>query len=188
MKSVNIKSFLTVFAVLVFCGLNSFSQQDISPEKKALIQELRQLTESATFVTSSIEMKANINVKTDDLENNPSLTEAQKQEVRKLIAESKQHLDLAMKNYLADQTIVQQINDDIGFQLFDTNFTDDELKELIAFYKTPIGQKAAKNMPAIRSQLLKSFAKQREQKAGEFMTPVIKAEMERLQKKVAELK
>jgi hypothetical protein len=36
--------------------------------------------------------------------------------------------------------------------IFDKNFTDDEVKQLIVFYKTPIGQKVVTQMPVVMQQ------------------------------------
>ena len=36
--------------------------------------------------------------------------------------------------------------------IFDKNFTDDEIKQLIAFYKTPLGQKVVTEMPVVMQQ------------------------------------
>jgi hypothetical protein len=36
--------------------------------------------------------------------------------------------------------------------IFDKNFTDDEIKQLIAFYKTPLGQKVVTQMPVVMQQ------------------------------------
>ncbi|MBV9199846.1 MAG: DUF2059 domain-containing protein [Alphaproteobacteria bacterium] len=36
--------------------------------------------------------------------------------------------------------------------IFDKNFTDDEIKQLTAFYKTPLGQKVVTQMPVVMQQ------------------------------------
>ena len=36
--------------------------------------------------------------------------------------------------------------------IFDKNFTDDEIKQLTAFYKTPLGQKVVSQMPVVMQQ------------------------------------
>ncbi len=77
-----------------------------------------------------------------------------------------------------------RVKDDLA-KIYMKNFTDNELKELIAFYKTPIGQKAAslltasdikvdqmwqlrvqKNMPELQQKMQESMKKAQEQKDG----------------------
>ena len=47
--------------------------------------------------------------------------------------------------------------DDVYFPMivsvYDTHFSDEELKQLIAFYESPIGKKAASVLPAIDAQI-----------------------------------
>lgn len=47
---------------------------------------------------------------------------------------------------------IQMINNDM-VSLYDEAFTDKEIKELIKFYKTPIGQKLVEKTPVITGQI-----------------------------------
>lgn len=54
------------------------------------------------------------------------------------------------------------------YPIYDAKFSIKEIKEIVAFYKTPVGQKLSKEMPAITQQ---AMVKGREW--GEVLTPKI---------------
>ena len=62
------------------------------------------------------------------------------------------------------------------YPLYAEKFTQDELNEILAFYKTPVGQKVAKEMPELNRE---AFIKRKEWSAS--LGAVIK---ERLQKRI----
>jgi hypothetical protein len=75
-----------------------------------------------------------------------------------------------------------EIIEQIYYPLYDKHFTVEELKGLVAFYKTPVGQKAIQVMPQLVQEAM--------QKASELMLPKLRAlvgeimeeEMNRLKK------
>lgn len=187
--SMKINSLFVFVVVFLLFAVTSFAQQNISPDKKVLIQELRQLTESATLSISVDLTKINIQeIYTAQIEKDPELTDSQKQELKKFIVETKERVDGEIKSYFADKLLMKQITDEAGFQVYDKSFAEDELKELIAFYKTPTGQKAIKFMPSVRTQLGKAFGQIFDRKIQEFVKPKMQVAVDELQKKIQEFK
>lgn len=73
-----------------------------------------------------------------------------------LEAQIQQHPEIAplkdtMNKFFDKYMGWESIKKDIA-KIYMKNFTDDELKELIAFYKTPIGQKTAALVPIIATE------------------------------------
>ena len=186
----NTKSFFALTAVVLFSAVPGLGQQNISPEKKALIQELRELTEPGIY-SMSASQSATPRTKepyTSQVENDAELTDAKKQELKRFIAESNERIDGLIRDFFADKAMMKQISEGVGFQVYDKSFTEAELKELIAFYQTPTGQKALKFMPTVRKQLEKAFGEAFDQRVKEFLTPKMEAEIEQIQTKIREAK
>ena len=184
-----IKSFFLLLGVILFPAVTGLGQQHISPEKKALIQELRGLIEQEppSFSASVPAVKAKETF-TSLIEKDPELTNAQKQELKKYVAESGEHVEEKIREFFADKSIAKQISDEVDFQLFHKTFTDTELRELIAFYRTPTGQKAARFMATVDTQLKEEFGKVFGQRLKEFLSPIIQSETEQLRKRIREIK
>lgn len=72
----------------------------------------------------------------------------------------------------------ESIKKDIA-KIYMKNFTDDEIKELIAFYKTPIGQKTATLVPVIATE----GAMIGEQRVEEHKAELTQMILEKLQEK-----
>jgi hypothetical protein len=186
----NIKSLFTLTAVILCSSLTGLAQQSISPEKKALILELRGLIEPET-ITLSANLSSTPSTNdpyTAQVEGDPELTDAQKQELKRFIAESNERVNKQIRDFFADKEMMRQISEEVGYQVYDKIFTDAELRELVTFYRSPTGQKAIRFMPTARSQLAKAFKEAFEQKLQEFMKPKIQKEMEEKQKKIREAK
>ncbi|HEX5509052.1 MAG TPA: DUF2059 domain-containing protein [Pseudolabrys sp.] len=62
--------------------------------------------------------------------------------------------------------------------LYATNFTEQELKQLLAFYKSPLGVKLVKDQPAIAENSMR-FAQDWANKLSEQVVPMIRAEMKK---------
>lgn len=108
----SIKTFIFVTAVILYSTIASFAQQGISPEKKALIQELRQLTESATLsISAKPTSTTTTETYTAEIEKDPELTDLQKQELMKLVAEVKEHIDKLTQDFFSDKLLMKQISD-----------------------------------------------------------------------------
>lgn len=183
----NIKSFFITVVVILFFAITGLAQQSISPEKKALIQELRELTESATLDFSAT--FGNIKEPfTAQIEKDTELTDSQKQELKKLIVETRERLDKQAQDFLADKSIKKQITDEIVIPMYDKQFIETELRELITFYRTPTGQKAAKFMLTVNTKLANAIGEAYKKKLQDFMTPKLQMEFEQIPKKIREAK
>jgi hypothetical protein len=72
--------------------------------------------------------------------------------------------------------------------VYDRSFTENELQELIAFYRTPTGQKAAVFLPSVSSLVQKVFGEAIGPKLQSIIQPIIQAETEQLKQKVKDAK
>ena len=68
---------------------------------------------------------------------------------------------------------------------YNQHFTDDEIKQLITFYETPVGQKTVKEMPQLVTELQSLGQKWGENLGRECMTEVL-AEHPELEKEAVQ--
>jgi len=165
------------------------AQQPEKTEKQTLVMKFRKLT-------GADHVNLGINVSFEDIKNDlvgsvdgdKDLTDAQKQDLRKLAIEAYDRLDAQLKAFMNDQTEITKVSEVAVFQVYDQAFTEVELQELIAFYSTPTGQKAVQFLPTLSAQVQKSFQSMLIPKVQEFITPRIKAESEKLKQRIQEAK
>jgi len=183
-------SLLLVAITIAFSGsVSSFAQQSISIEKKSLISQFRVLT-GANNVNSSINFSSDgvQEILSSIVEQDKEITDAKKQELRKSAAEATARVDKIARDFLADKTQIIGLSEEVIYQIYDTAFTESELKELIAFYGTPTGQKAARFLPGLSSQVQKEFGEVISLKLQNLIQPRIQTEREQLEQKIKEVK
>jgi len=77
-------------------------------------------------------------------------------------------IEQEVKLIIDEALLKDNIMADILYPIYSSRFSEEELKELIAFYKTPLGKKLLQNMPAITQE-----AMQAGQKFGQSLGPKI---------------
>ena len=129
---------LLVAMVLILCSsIHSFAQQPTSTEKRALISEFRKLT-GADTVNGDINFSSDgvRDIFSSVLEQDKETTDTQKVELRKSIAEATARIDKVARDFLADKSQITELSEEVIYQIYEKAFTESELKELIAFYRT----------------------------------------------------
>ncbi len=183
-----IKLLLLTCTLILISGSPIFSQQTNDANKKSLIADFRKLT-GADRVNLSVNVSTDIS---DDLnallEQDKEITEIQKQELKKSIAEANGRVDKTAKDFLNDQQTMTALAEEIIYQLYDKTFTEGELKDLIAFYQTPVGQKAAAFLPTLSKQIEKTFTESVVAKLQVIIVPKIKTEESQFKEKLADIK
>lgn len=168
--------------------MSTFAQNATIENKKASILQFRKLT-------GADKVNLSLNVSTDIRENFNSLlaqekdlTAAQKQELTKSINEANERIDKTAKSFLSDQQKMSKLPEEVIFQIYDKTFTENELKELVAFYQTPTGQKAAAFLPSLSKQVEKAFSDSAVAQLRAIVGPKIEAEQAQFQQKLKDLK
>ncbi|MEP7147294.1 MAG: DUF2059 domain-containing protein [Acidobacteriota bacterium] len=179
---------LFVFLISAFCGVSTFAQGPTLENKNSLISQFRKLT-GADKVNLTLNVSTDIR---DDfkslLAEEKDLTDAQKQELTKYIDEANERIDKIAKSVFADEQAMTKLSEEVIFQIYDKTFTENELKELIAFYQTPTGQKAAAFLPSLSKQVEESFRQSTLALLQTLVSPKIEAEQAQFRQKLKELK
>ena len=183
-----IKSFI-ICAVVICCGAAAFGQQSITSEKRALIFELRDLTGTKNI-------KVEPEIKPNDLsgvllrivDSDKELNDEQKQDLRKTALAANDRLERDLREYLTDGKVTGELFDEIFVTEFDKAFTEEELREIVVFYRTPAGKKTASFLMNIMNQATNSFAKLLTKRMTDFLNLRLKEEVERLKQEIKRAK
>jgi hypothetical protein len=183
-------NFLLAAMMITFLGsVSSPAQQATSTEKKTLISEFRKLT-GANTVTGAINFSSQgvQEILSSVVEQDKEITDVQKIELRKSVAEATARIDKIARDFLGDKSQITELSENVIYQIYDNAFTESELKELITFYQTPTGQKAARFLPGLSNQVQKDFGAVIQVKLSNLLQPKIRMETEQLKQKINEVK
>lgn len=152
----------------ISCGVPAFAVDDksastsaaqvspnLTPEKKALILDLLRITEADKTVDKVVAQMMAAHQRQYPLmiaqivNANTNLTEEQRKElIEKSQARSQQSSE-RLKVLFKEKIDLGALLNKVALVVYDKNFNDAELKDIIAFYKTPTGQKTLKQMPEV---------------------------------------
>lgn len=160
---------LSIFLVAACC--QAFGQNTVSPQKRELIKELLTVTEATKLAeNASREMLAQMDREMPKimkmvLMQDTRLTPEQRKEVEDQIEKSS---GAAVKRF--GEKLIQKLNyaellETVSLELYDKYFTEAELKDMIAFYKTPTGKKTIEVMPKLMADIM--------QKTSELVLPKV---------------
>lgn len=152
------KKYLLYCPILFLCLLiftDVRAQTTIAPEKKKLIGELilltktdKQIVEVTDTILKSMEATYPAIIE-QTASRQTGLSEADRKIVVKTMTENFQSFARKFRERLAQEIDYRQYVEDAVYPLYDKFFTERELADLIAFYKTETGQKVITTMPQL---------------------------------------
>jgi hypothetical protein len=161
----------------------------IPPEKRELIRELVVVTK----VSENAEKSAVIlldqfasqlpGMLSQILGDSAGLTGKDREEFDKALAESSARVLKRMKELLPSRVSFAEVVDQIFYPIYDKYFTEPELRDLVAFYKSPTGQKSIQVMPNLFQEALGKSADLLNAKLTALVREVLDEEKQRLLKK-----
>ncbi len=189
MQKINYKCLFIAVIITVLGSVSTFAQQPTSADKKSLVLEFRKLT-GADKVNLGVNFSiADVQETLLSLvEQDKEITNEQKIELKKSATEAGARLDKEIKAFFTDQSKIAPLSEGIIYQIYDKSFTENELRELIAFYRTSTGQKALVFLPSLSSQVQKAFVAAVVPMLQSFIQPKIQTETEQLKQKLIEAK
>jgi len=181
---------LTILILLVIAASGSISRVLAqSSEKRQLIVDFRRLT-GAHNVTGSINFPSDgiRDILWAIVSEDKGLSDAQKQTLRQAADEATVRIHKPIREFLSDATQIAPLQEEVIFRIYDTTFNETELNELIAFYQTPTGQKAAAFLPGLNRRVESEFGPVVQKKVQEMLGPRLQAEREQLTQRIKDLK
>lgn len=166
------------------------SQDTITPERTALVKELMEATggkKQFTDMTSSmLDMQTDTASQAFDavFADDKTLTAADRAMIKDLTTESINRMMAKSKEFFAEKLDFDKMVENVFTPVYAKHFTDEDLRAMIAFYRTPTGQKTIKELPQIMSELGISISKTIMPEYMEFMNATIEAEKTAIKQKL----
>lgn len=190
------KLLLTVLTIfLIGCAGNQvFAQQKIAPQKEALIKELLNLTggeesvEKISTMMMEFQRAESEKMVMSMIDDDTVLTPDEKAELKKTIAESTGRLVKRLEEFFTKEINLSGLLEEVAIPIYDKNFTEAELREMVAFFKTPAGQKSIKLAPEMMMASMKAFSEKLVPKLMDFVKSVTEEEVARMKQKLEDTK
>ncbi|HEV2669315.1 MAG TPA: DUF2059 domain-containing protein [Blastocatellia bacterium] len=157
--------FLPGLIALAFCcaiALHAYAQSDPTPEKKALIKELLGLM-NAGFNSEAVsnQMMGQLQAPVASLISNEmrgwiraqKLTPAEQKRLEAEVDELVQRVLTRVRAEFPKRVNYREIAEKVMLETYDKYFTEAEVKDLIAFYKTSTAQKFIRLTPQITAEM-----------------------------------
>ncbi len=182
-----VKKLFQVTIVLVFIvAANNFTQaqNSISPEKRKLIAELITLTKADTQVVEITDTMLESMEKTypliikQTLAGNGQLDKIEQDKLAARMISSFQSFSKKFRERLPKEINYGQFIKDAVYPLYDKYFTEKELADLVAFYKTETGQKIVSTMPKLFAESTAMSEKFLLPKVLELVDKIVKEELD----------
>lgn len=167
----------------------------ISAEKLALIKEYLRVAggeeNTGQKVLDSVidlQMQEATKMANTLVDDDKSLNENDKQVVKKLVTETVDRTVAKLRDFFAKEISFDQLMDDLLVPVLDRNFNESELHELIAFYRTPTGQKTIKMAPELVVESMRAVSEKVLPKLFDYMKKNSDDEQVNLKKAIDEYK
>jgi hypothetical protein len=175
-----LKSALTLALLILGLSATASAQNTISPEKRALIKEMVVATDVQKV--SDVMIKATM----DQLENGAperisqsvnaisDLTPEERKKMIRKMTDDSARVTKRFRELMKEKLDWVQLVEELVYPVIDKYYTEDDLKNMIAFYKSPTGKKVLEVMPQMMADIM---ARSEE---------VIKPKIDRIAKQVLE--
>lgn len=172
---------LVVFALVSVAG--TFGQNKVDPEKLALIKEFLQITEATKGAAETSDMMLGLQAEATAstvnalIDNDEDIPPEMKEELKKTIAETSERSDKRIREFFAGRLNFAQIIEEVAVSVYDKHFTAGQLRDIIAFYKTPTGKRLIEVTPALTSDLMTGMMEKMGPKLQDFIKEAAEAEL-----------
>jgi uncharacterized protein len=155
-----IKSALVLALFIAGWSVTAIAQSTISPEKRALIKEMIEATDvqktGDTMIKAIIDqMEKDAPQRVTEIVN--ARTDLTPQEREKMILEvtaADARFTRRFRELLKEKLNWPQMMDELLYPIVDKYYTEDDLRNIIAFYKSPTGRKMLADMPQMMTDII----------------------------------
>jgi hypothetical protein len=192
MYSKTIRAGLLTALMLFGCVAGAHAQEvatTITPEKRALLKELFEVSGLTQNVNSMMDMMITQNEK--DLPNilaqatarNKTMTPQERAALEQKVREGTARANRRLREALQRLNYTQAIEDTTAF-IFDKHFTESEIREWVTFYKSPVGKKTVDLMPVMMSESMAKINESLFPKLQEEIGKIIADEAKQLEEEM----
>ena len=155
--------------------------------KKALVHEFRKLTGADTVnMNLDITLDGTKKELANMVTSAEGLSLGQRAALEKAVAEAGTRLDAHLKSFMDDRSKFTDLAESAVFEMYDKAFTSEEVRQLIAYYKTDLGQKGLKFLRSQNTEFNSIFQNRIIPVLSDFIKPKIKAESDQLDQMIRE--
>jgi hypothetical protein len=163
-KKLVLTFFMVSAAFIAQASAQTETEPQISPEKQAAIKELVSIVNADDksadlmnlFMTQMDSMReATIKMILDE---RTDLTAAERKAIEDVLIADKKESTKRFQEKLVQKLNFTEMIKEISVIVYDKYFTLEEIKDLVAFYKTPTGQKALKTMTPLMADTMQLTA------------------------------
>jgi hypothetical protein len=164
------------------------AQEPAASEKAALIRELVELIDAranAKAIMNSVVSQIQRDRQrtfAQLTENMDFLSEKEREDLIRKQADDSNHLSERVLQLFKEKLDLEKVVEDVSYDLFDKYYTADEVRDLIAFYKSPTGQKSIKLMPQIFADSMSKTSERLLPQIEPIMRQIVEEERQRIEK------
>jgi len=168
-------------------------EQAVSPEKRALIAELLEVTDSKknalAFYNAILNQQETQmpDVIWQSLAGNKEiqgLSSDEKARLRLQMLETSARTNKRLRELFSKRIDFTQIVEDIAYDLYSRYFTEAEIKDLVTFYRSPTGKKSIDLSPKMFAESMSTAMERINPKVLEIITELSNEEAERIKKEL----
>lgn len=183
--------FIVTFFLLLLAPAQVFGsnpRQEVKAEKRALIRELFEATRAGLMAQSSTDAMLNQMEKdlpqlvSQVIESAPEIKPREQAKLQQMKDETRMRMLRRLRELMHEKIDLADITEQMFYPLYDKYFNEDELRGLVAFYKSPVGQKAIDVLPALMQEALARASELIVPKLTPIVTQVMDEEKQRLMK------
>ncbi|PYT00907.1 MAG: hypothetical protein DMF63_04365 [Acidobacteria bacterium] len=182
-------TFLSI-GIIALVGGQAIAQQKVSPEKEALVKELLEVTGSTKSVTDvmdvmmgfqKVEFEKSISSMIAD---DKTMSAEEKAAMKQSALESMDRVTKRTVDFFTKEIDLSKALNEIAVPMYDRNFSETELRELIAFYRSTTGQKTISVMPKLMLEAMTGFSEKVLPKLQDFLKKTTDEEFAAIKQKV----
>jgi len=157
------------------------AQDDIKPAKRALIKELYvatradKLAESFTQIILT-QMERDLPKMISETPGMTDLKTTDREQVQRTIVETSARVFRRFKELMLQRINFAEVMEQMFYPIYDKFFTEEELKDLVTFYKSTTGQKSIEVMPQLMQDAMQRSSQALNAKVMELVTEVMQEE------------
>lgn len=172
---------------------SQINANQISPEKRALISELLEVTEAKKNALAVFNAMLDENEKQmpdivwQGLLNQKDIQELDaeaKEALRKKLLADSERMNKRIRELFSAGIDMARVIEDVSVDLYDKYFTEDEIKDLIVFYKSHTGKKTTEVLPKMFAESMTNTMDAIKPKVLEIVAQLVNEETARVKKEL----
>jgi hypothetical protein len=180
------KYFVLPLLLLPLFASAADAQEVIRPEKRALIKELYEVTKLDKTMQSSMDIflahmqKDLPQILSQAAGDMAGATDKDRDEIQRMVAESSARSAKRFREMVGQKINFAEVGEQLFYPIYDKFYTEEDLRALTAFYKSPVGQKSLEIMPQLMAESMQKSSEILLPKIMEIATQVMEEEKQRL--------